>query len=116
MISEKVIEALADEYAQEENSCYTNDYYGFINGFKKAVELLGSKNEIPQIKTTMPRVIAIDKAAEKTYTHKKCGAIIGYYESELKDYKKDHYDGSTSIIYYLQCPNCGEDVVVKSVG
>ena len=98
MISEKIIETLAEEYAQEENSCYTNDYYGFIAGFKKAVELLKSKNETNQThQTTAPRVIAIDKAAEKTYTHKKCGAIIGYYESGFKSFKKDHYDGSTSV-------------------
>lgn len=33
------IEKLAKEYAEEQNSAYTNDYYGFIAGFKKAFEL-----------------------------------------------------------------------------
>jgi len=40
-ITEKQIEEMAKEYAESENSAYTNDYYGFINGFKKALTLYG---------------------------------------------------------------------------
>ena len=40
-ITKKQIEEMADEYAEGENSAYTNDYYGFINGFKKALILYG---------------------------------------------------------------------------
>lgn len=40
-ITEKQIEEMAKEYAESENSAYTNDYYGFINGFKKALSLYG---------------------------------------------------------------------------
>ena len=40
-ITEKQIEEMAKEYAENENSAYTNDYYGFINGFKKALTLYG---------------------------------------------------------------------------
>ena len=29
-------EQLAEKYAEEENSSYTNDYYGFINGWDSA--------------------------------------------------------------------------------
>ena len=67
-------------------------------------------------KRQMARLIEIDKSAEKRYTHKKCGAIIGYYESELKTYNRSHYDGSTSVNYFISCPNCKEDVTVKSEG
>ena len=42
-ITEKEIEKLADEYATEQNSAYTNDYYSFIAGFEKAMELLNPK-------------------------------------------------------------------------
>ena len=38
-ISEQQIEEMAKEYAENENSAYTNDYYGFISGFKKALAL-----------------------------------------------------------------------------
>lgn len=29
---------LAEEYAEEQNSSYTNDYYGFLNGYNAAIE------------------------------------------------------------------------------
>ena len=31
-------EQLAEQYAEEQNSAYTNDYYGFLAGFEKAIE------------------------------------------------------------------------------
>lgn len=37
------IDMLAKEYAENENSAYTNDYYGFKNGFKKHKELTSDK-------------------------------------------------------------------------
>lgn len=45
-ITEKQIEEMAAEYAESENSEYTNDYYGFINGFKKALTLCGVELEV----------------------------------------------------------------------
>lgn len=33
------VEKMAKEYAEEQNDCYTNDYYGFIAGFEKALSL-----------------------------------------------------------------------------
>lgn len=32
--SDEEIERKATEYAENENSCYTNDYYGYVNGAK----------------------------------------------------------------------------------
>lgn len=34
MTNKETLEEAAVKYAEEENSCYTNDYYGFINGAK----------------------------------------------------------------------------------
>jgi len=34
------IQEMAEGYAEEQNSAYTNDYYGFIAGFEKALSLL----------------------------------------------------------------------------
>lgn len=60
MIEEKEIEKLAEAYAEEENSAYTNDFYGFINGFKKAVELM----EVHQV-SDWSRVFQIMSDARK---------------------------------------------------
>ena len=41
-------EQLAEQYAEEQNSAYTNDYNGFINGWDSAVKKnKNSKNEVP---------------------------------------------------------------------
>lgn len=40
MITKEQIEQLAEQYAKEQNSCYTNDYYGFIAGFEMALSKL----------------------------------------------------------------------------
>lgn len=34
----KTKEKLAEQYAEENNSAYTNDYYGFIAGFEAATK------------------------------------------------------------------------------
>lgn len=39
-INNKDIEALAKQYAEEENSAYANDYNGFMAGFNAALEEL----------------------------------------------------------------------------
>ena len=49
-ITEKQIEKMAAKYAKSENSAYTNDYYGFINGFKKALTLCGVINRCDENK------------------------------------------------------------------
>lgn len=43
-LSKEEIEKLADEYATEQNSAYTNDFYGFIAGINKAFELCEVNN------------------------------------------------------------------------
>lgn len=62
----------------------------------------------------MPRLIEIDKNLEKRITHKKCGAVIGYFENELQSYSYQDYGGGSNRDYYILCPHCGERVVVKS--
>lgn len=37
------VDSLANEYAENQNSAYTNDYYGFKSGFKKHKELTSDK-------------------------------------------------------------------------
>jgi len=38
MRTDEEIQELAREYAENENSAYTNDYYGFVNGFKAGLD------------------------------------------------------------------------------
>jgi hypothetical protein len=38
-------EEQAEEYAQRECSCYTNDYYGFLAGYQAAMKMMGKHSE-----------------------------------------------------------------------
>jgi hypothetical protein len=61
----------------------------------------------------MPRLIEIDKSCEKQVTHKKCGAVIGYFQNEVQNKKVTDYGGGNDTYYYIICPNCGENIEVK---
>lgn len=61
----------------------------------------------------MPRLIEIDKSQEKIVTHKDCGAKIGYFQSEVKNFVHHDYGGGSDLVYFIICPNCGEKVYVK---
>jgi len=61
----------------------------------------------------MARVIEILKSEEKTVIHKDCGAKIGYYEIEVKSKTVTDYGGGSDIVYYLICPNCGEEIRMR---
>lgn len=41
--AEKTVEKLAKQYAEENNSAYTNDYYGFLAGFSAKEEIIKQK-------------------------------------------------------------------------
>jgi peptide subunit release factor 1 (eRF1) len=61
----------------------------------------------------MARIIELNiKEVEKVIVHENCGAKIGYYLNDIQSYKKDYYDGSTDIIYFVVCPNCGKNINV----
>jgi hypothetical protein len=42
------LEEAAEKYAEVENSCYTNDYYGFINGAKWQQERSYSEEDLKE--------------------------------------------------------------------
>ena len=42
----KTKEQLAEQYAEEQNSSYTNDYYGFLEGFSAKEEQIKEKIEL----------------------------------------------------------------------
>lgn len=39
LLSKDNLESAANRYAESENSCYTNDYYGYLNGAKDIIEM-----------------------------------------------------------------------------
>lgn len=41
----EVVEGFAKEYAENECSCYTNDFNGFVNGFEKALLYITGEDE-----------------------------------------------------------------------
>jgi len=61
----------------------------------------------------MARVIRIEPELEKTVTHKKCGALVGYYPKEVQSGTYHDYGGGSDTWYYIICPNCGERVEVS---
>lgn len=62
----------------------------------------------------MPRLIKIDDKHEKKVTHKECGAVIGYFQKEVKKgHVHEDYGGGSEQMYYIVCPNCSEKVYVK---
>lgn len=62
----------------------------------------------------MPRLIKIDDNREKEVTHKECGAVIGYFQNEVKKgHVYEDYGGGREQMYFIVCPNCGEKVYVK---
>lgn len=60
----------------------------------------------------MPRLIKIDKKKEKKITHKDCGAVIGYYQNEVKEFVYHDYGGGSELCHYIECPRCKERVLV----
>lgn len=40
----KTKEQKAEQYAKEQNSCYTNDYYGFLAGYEQALKDMEEKS------------------------------------------------------------------------
>lgn len=48
-IKKSEIQKMAEEYAEEQNSAYTNDYYGFIAGFEKALSLFAVSGRSEQL-------------------------------------------------------------------
>lgn len=61
----------------------------------------------------MARLIKISKEEEKRVTHKECGAVIGYYKSEIQETVYHDYGGGSELIYFIICPNCGKRIEVK---
>lgn len=60
----------------------------------------------------MARVIRIEPELEKQVTHKKCGALIGYYPKEVQSSVYHDYGGGSDTWYYIICPNCSEKIEV----
>ena len=61
----------------------------------------------------MTRLISIDSSLEKQVKHKKCGAVVGYYQNEVLSYSYKEIDGGYCTDYYIICPHCGEKIIVK---
>lgn len=51
----KTKEQLAEEYAEANNDCYTNDFYGFINGYESKEKQI--KDKINALKSDLSDVL-----------------------------------------------------------
>lgn len=43
----------------------------------------------------------------------KCGALLQYLPLDIKNRTCKDYDGSSDIYYYIICPNCKNEIMVK---
>jgi hypothetical protein len=59
---QETVEEAAEKYAEEENSCYTNDYYGFIKGAKWQAERMYSEEDFKLFARQYYREIKLDKS------------------------------------------------------
>lgn len=76
-------------------------------------ERLLAERDLNEELRNMARVIEKNvKKVEKKIIHKACGAKIGYYQNEVKSYTYHDYGGGSDQVYYIVCPNCGENIEV----
>lgn len=51
---------------------------------------------------------------EKKVTCRGCGSIIGYVENDVKSYSGTDYTGGADGREWVNCPNCGKEIVIRS--
>lgn len=56
-INNEEIDKLAKEYAENENSCYSNDYYGYAYGYRKAKESIRLMKTAEERKLVLANVL-----------------------------------------------------------
>lgn len=62
----------------------------------------------------MVKVIGKDPKYIKTLSCKNCASVLEYTEAELEEYSGTDYSGYGYTNYYLRCPNCGHDILVRA--
>jgi hypothetical protein len=68
-------EQLAEEYAQEQNSAYTNDYYGFLAGFTAAeVKWISVEKQLPEDDKTV--LVWVDNTQNPQWSSYGLGSYI----------------------------------------
>ena len=83
----KTKEKLAEQYAEEQNSAYTNDYYGFLVGYEKAEELfkpkwISVKEQIPDDERNVIIKIFDYRRPKENVTE----VGLGYFDHEEKEW------------------------------
>jgi len=58
----------------------------------------------------MAKVTGFDKSKKQTRTHSDCGAIIEYYDNEVKYKQISDYGGGSDRYGHLECPNCKKTI------
>jgi RNase P subunit RPR2 len=62
----------------------------------------------------MVQIVGKDQSVYKRITCRNCATILEYTPSEVKKHVTKDYGGGTDVTEYIQCPNCGKDVTVRS--
>lgn len=61
----------------------------------------------------MPKLIGIDQSHARRATHRECGAIIEYFETEVTVKTGRDIDGCGYTQLWICCPNCGKQFCVR---
>lgn len=56
----------------------------------------------------------IKKGPGKEATCRECGSLLSYLPADVKKYSGTDYGGDPDGREWIVCPNCGEDVILKS--
>ena len=67
-------EKLAEQYAEENNSAYTNDYYGFLAGYEAATKWKKVEEELPNNDRTV--LVWINNAQNPQWSTYGLGSYI----------------------------------------
>ena len=62
----------------------------------------------------MVKVVGKDETAVQRITCRNCASILEYTPSETERYDGKDYSGGSAGKIWIDCPNCGHEVVIKS--
>lgn len=55
-----------------------------------------------------------DPSVIKRVTCPNCGAVLEYVPNDVKKNKYRDYDGTVDTAYWITCPKCNKDIVVRT--
>lgn len=61
----------------------------------------------------MVKVVGVDPQHVKRTTCRNCASVLEYTQCEVKNFTSYDYGGGSDIVYYVNCPNCGNKAYTR---